>query len=211
MLAQHSALLAMEAAQGSYFWWITFPICVVAFVLLLWLRANLKRTGTESALQDVAARLDGHFRASGLFGRPSLTGVYEEADVEISFPTQLTRSYMGQAMCLRFRCSQARNTVISSINASPDLLRVGAISPEQLSGGEQSQRVDYVFRTLAASDLVIDNGWAEITIAWPYAPQSLAPEAIFEPIEHVWHLVGAVAAKQTTTAVEMSPFGPGGA
>ncbi len=201
-----TGFIAAVVAPSGTSWW-ALPAGALVLLCVLWLRANWDRGGVNGSLEQVASRIDGHFRAGGIFSRPSVSGMYEEAELRLTFPTRFLHNSVQQQVGIRFRTADARPTTIKRIEPSHDLLGAGVMTPERLSEDQMTQRLDYIFRQLEGSDLIISDGWAHMTIAWPYNAAALSPDALFEPIEQVFLLVRLIAGERSGLPVKVDPFG----
>jgi hypothetical protein len=118
-------------------------------------------------------------------GRPRIEGTYEGLEIGMSFPVRWAAS-SDQELRVTFRCPSTPDCRIRRRHAIDDLTRrsTRAFDSEMLT-----ERVDYVFSKLRGSDLVIENGIADMSVRWPWTASGLEPHRVMLVLSHIYSLV----------------------
>jgi len=135
-------------------------------------------------LTQLAKAVNGHVIPASS-GRPTIHGKYEGLEIDISFPVRWAAS-SDQELRVTLRCPATPDCRIRRRHAIDDLTQrsTRAFDPAMLT-----ERVDYLFSKLRGSDLVIENGIADMSVRWPWTASGLEPHRVMLVLSHIYSLV----------------------
>lgn len=194
--------------------WVPFAIVVVG----LWVDHHRKRRDLPPALDRLACSLQARQVPARNGGLPSLQGTLDGRQFQLRFPEPFWWSgyAFSRRMELRFRTPVPgtmrigrRRHIIGPRRPLRDLLEVGV--PASTACSPVLRVVaQYLFRARDGSELVVKDGWAQMSIHWSLRPERLHPDLVGFAMRYVVEMVRAVEQAGTATPDDVNPWSGAG-
>ncbi len=173
---------------------LVFSLIIVAIVVMWWVLDGGKRssdddTGVGDRITETAREFSG--TSIRMHGRPAIQTIYRGRDITISFPPRRGKRAEHQLVQFRVHVPHARMMRVSGVDAAGDLLARGILSPAGLTETNLARRMAYL-RQQGASDIVVDDGWATVTMNWQFVSDRVSRQALKKPLDHAMDMIELV-------------------